>query len=557
MAVIFGVSVFAAESRAQVVPESAEPARIEKRFDPVRKPLSTDEPLVPKGADEATPPDNAKEITFDLKEIRFEGATVYAADELLPLYESYLGERVSLADVYAVANALTRKYRNDGFILSRAVVPAQRIKEGVVIIKVIEGFIDRVLLKGERRDYIDLIRVYGSKIAEARPLNVRDLERYLLLMRDIPGHHAESLLQPSPDKPGAADLVIETEYDPVDASISFDNRGTRYVGPRQLTASVGGNALAGLGEQITVRAITTGLVSTGDRHELKFFDVGYRQTVTGEGTTLGARFAKSLSQPGYTLKISDVKSRSTTANVEIRHPFIRSRARNLSGRASFSYVNSETKFAGTMLSKDRVRSVRLGGTYDFVDGWRGINMLDVEISKGLHVLDSSDKENAYLSRATGRPDYLKWTASASRLQHIWSKLNLFAAASGQHSAHNLLSSEEFGVGGSGFGRGYDPSEITGDHGLAGKAELQWGDSFDLPVTLDWQLYGFFDAGAVYHTGDDNRDTLTSTGAGVRFNITDYISGYLEWAKPLTRPVAAQRPDDGNDHRFFFFLSARM
>lgn len=48
-------------------------------------------------------------------------------------------------------------------------------------------------------------------------------------------------------------------------------------------------------------------------------------------------------------------------------------------------------------------------------------------------------------------------------------LNPYLAATAQTSfGQSLLSPKQFGVGGSQFGRGYDPSEITGDSGVAGK-----------------------------------------------------------------------------------------
>jgi len=51
-----------------------------------------------------------------------------------------------------------------------------------------------------------------------------------------------------------------------------------------------------------------------------------------------------------------------------------------------------------------------------------------------------------------------------------------------------------------------------------------------------------------------RQDLTSTGLGVRFNVTDSISGYLEMNKPVSDNVAAE----GNkDPRFFFSLSNRF
>ena len=42
---------------------------------------------------------------------------------------------------YAIADRITTKYRNDGYILSRAIVPAQRISGGALQVQVVEGYI--------------------------------------------------------------------------------------------------------------------------------------------------------------------------------------------------------------------------------------------------------------------------------------------------------------------------------------------------------------------------------------------------------------------------------
>jgi hemolysin activation/secretion protein len=75
---------------------------------------------------------------------------------------------------------------------------------------------------------------------------------------------------------------------------------------------------------------------------------------------------------------------------------------------------------------------------------------------------------------------------------------------------------------------------------------------------DIQAYTFFDYGTVWNriqtsTGSSKQD-LSSIGLGFRFNVTDHLSGYLEFDKPLNREVAAE----GNkDLRTFFSLSAHF
>ena len=144
----------------------------------------------------------------------------------------------------------------------------------------------------------------------------------------------------------------------------------------------------------------------------------------------------------------------------------------------------------------------------------------------------------------------------SRLQPVYNRVNVFFAAKAQYAAVRLLSPEEFAIGGAFIGRGYDPSEISGDHGMAGIMELQYGQPVTLPVLNDIQIYGFYDLGVVYQVENSTKASVSSAGGGIRANFTNWLSGYIEVAKPLTRRVGTQITGDGKDPRVFFSLAIR-
>jgi hemolysin activation/secretion protein len=110
---------------------------------------------------------------------------------------------------------------------------------------------------------------------------------------------------------------------------------------------------------------------------------------------------------------------------------------------------------------------------------------------------------------------------------------------GQWADDQLLSSEEFGLGGSYIGRAYDFSEISGDHGVGSLIELRYGRDVENKVLRGYQLYGFYDIGAVWNDGDGeaDRQTLASAGAGVRMALPGSLRINLEYARALTRPVS--------------------
>lgn len=145
--VLGNYSIFLSNSYAQVtIPKTAEPSRIHKRFEPFPTPKSKLPPLIPPNLEE-TSIDELHRVKFFLSGVLIEGSTVYKDSDFLPLYEGYLGTKIDLAKIHEIATRITKKYHNDGYILSKAIVESQQIKNGIVKIKAIEVYVDKIEIK--------------------------------------------------------------------------------------------------------------------------------------------------------------------------------------------------------------------------------------------------------------------------------------------------------------------------------------------------------------------------------------------------------------------------
>jgi len=60
-----------------------------------------------------------------------DGATIYNAQELATLYADRLGREADLTALVALAEDITARYREDGYFLSRAVIPEAALHDGV------------------------------------------------------------------------------------------------------------------------------------------------------------------------------------------------------------------------------------------------------------------------------------------------------------------------------------------------------------------------------------------------------------------------------------------
>ena len=508
-------------------------------------------------------PANAENIRFVLRDVNVAGATAFSEQELSSVYGDKVGTEISLADVYTIAAQLTNKFRNSGYILTQVVVPPQTIDGGTVRLNVVEGYIDQVVVEGAGGEHENaLIREYASKIRTGGALNVRELERYLLLINDLPGVEARSVLSPSRNKAGAADLRVIVTRDPFDAFIGADNYGSRFLGPLQTSAAASLNSFFGLNEKITGQVVLA--PQLGEGLELAYFMAAYEQPIGDNGTTFEILGSFTDTDPGWTLDEFHVSGQSQYLRAKVEHPFIRSRAQNLHGRVSFDLRNLQSRNDIEQPSRqDRIRALRVGGRYELMDTLLGvgINSIDLEVARGIDIFGASDDNEQRLTRLEGDPTFTKLNADIQRLQRVTSHVNLLLNVSGQWANGPLLSSEEFGIGGMFVGRGYDPSEITGDEGVSGKAELQWNEPYKIPSRYidDYQLYSFYDAGVVWNedatTSADKRNSLVSVGLGVRAQLfNESTDAGVAVAFPLTRSVATKGDEDP---RYYFNVSHKF
>jgi len=490
-------------------------------------------------------------VTFEFKGVIFENLTVFTAEQLRPDYEPYLDKEVTLSTLNEIVSNITAHYRNAGYVLSRAVLSPQRIEDGIVRIRIISGYVDKVSFEGVK-DTSGLLNDYADKIRDAKPLNTATLERYLLLIEDLPGVTAHAALRPSPSAHGASDIIITITQKPVDGSVTVDNRSTRYLGPVEGSVTVNANNALGLYDRTSLRG-----VSSTSPDEMRYAQVDHQEQLDSEGTKVDVSAGYTHTAPGYRLTPFDINGRDMVYSAEVSHPFIRSRQTNMYGDVKFDVRQTDTSSLGDNLYDDKLRVLRAGGSYDFVDPLLAINKFQGEVSKGLNWDTSSN--TGLRSTATGTPDFIKGTMQASRLQPIEGPVNLYISTTGQASANTLLTAEQFSLGGANFGSAYDPSEIIGDSGIAGRVELQYNRSGDFYYLPNYQLYGFYDIGTVWTrnaaAGLKDTESLADVGVGTRFNIMEPVSGGLEIGWPLTRKVAADG-GDGYMPRLFFSLAYR-
>lgn len=546
---------------ADVLPGGAMPDTVGRAL--TRLPPSTPQSLPPQKIEpeKSTSPlgEQAKKIKFQLNGIEIQGNCVYSTAQLAPLYRDKIGKTISVAELFDIVQNITNYYRNNGYIISRAILPPQHVKGGVVQIKIIEGYLGKVEVT--ERPYCAKCQVYyyGKRIKDCPPLEIKRMERYLLLANELPGTSVRAVLSPSKQATGAADLTLVTINKPVTGYLSYDNYGTRYIGPQQMTANIGFNSIINSGDGIAI----TG-TKTPKGGELMYIDGNYILPIDNEGDRWLVGGTRTHTHPLYVLQPVQIDGLTENYYTSFLWPIIRERSRNLTVRTGGNYLDSNVQTFDIKLYQDHIRSVDVGATYNFADSWYGANLISGDFRQGLPFLGYTQDTSkfALTSRPGGRADYSKITLTMSRLQAFKKgPFSLYMLVTGQWGFNPLLASEQFTFGGSQLGRGYDVAELIGDIGAAGTAELR----FDMPIEKlkinNLQFYVFYDAGMIWNrittVGSPKQLSGTSTGIGARFQVTNYISGNLMYTQTLTKPVQALQlvHHDGRRPRVWFSFVA--
>lgn len=539
-------------AEAQTVPESTRIERLPKQLDipvppTVKQPLLLDAPSVFRSA----VPKGAEKFHFILKQVKIEGATIYTADELAAYYEKMIGKDVSVADIYGVADAITQRYRDDGYVLARAGMPAQHVDNGAIVIHVVEGHVERVRFADDsyRRG---MLAKLAERVLQMRPLHIPTLQHMLLAFNNDSLLSVTSVIEPLEQKgnsEGAVGLLINVERKHLGAMAQLDNSGSRFIGPWQqmVEATMRDGAVAY--DTLRLRELTT-LPSD----ELRYGSLEYTLPLDVFGTALSIQTDIGRSQPGYNLQDFEITGDYKRFALSLEQPWQWARDKKFSGNIGLERKDVQTDLLGSTLYQDVIVAAHIGLERQYADRWEGSTLGTVTLTQGINAFGARKSGSPNLSRANGKSDFTKIDTTITRLQGLGTHFTAAIAASGQYGFSQLLSSEQCGYGGMVFGRAYDASEITGDSCISGSVELRYKGWDVLTPPLHVTPLAFYDIGKTW-TPDDQQSGA-SAGMGLRIAINTKAEAQLTAAFPLTRDIATPLNSSQQGPRYGLHLVGR-
>ena len=169
------------------------------------------------------------ELSFALQQVIWNPSEILTKDQIQAVTASYIGKQVTLKDLREMADKITNIYRDKGYMTCGAVLPPQRIHDGVVEVRLIEGKTGKVNLTGNRytkTGYImNRINLKPGEIANTEKLN-RDL-RWFQGTNDV---QLRVVMKPGAEE-GTTDYDIMA-FEPQNQSVTLytDNDGYESSG---------------------------------------------------------------------------------------------------------------------------------------------------------------------------------------------------------------------------------------------------------------------------------------------------------------------------------------
>jgi hemolysin activation/secretion protein len=459
-----------------------------------------------------------KSVRFILGGLRVEGATVFTAEELTAPYQSRYGAEISFEEARRIADAMTKKYRDAGYLLSRVVLPAEQgtvdAKNAQLRLQALEGYIAAIEYQGEAELVAQFKSWWGvieQRLLAKRPLKHADFEREMLLLQDLPGIGVSSSFNPAAETSGAAVLVLELKRKRLDASVSGGNTGTKSAGRGILTVNLGLAAWPLIGGHTTLS-----YTQATHRREYASLQLAHAHRFVN-GLIVNASVARSLSpEPDSDFaRAFDYETESQTFSTGFSYPVIRGRDMNLNAGLGYEHRNSEADLAQAPYTRDRLRNLSVNVDFDFSDEWGGVTQLTASLTRGLDWFDATDRDDR-ASTPIAPAHFTRHILYLSRNQALPGNFSAFAAAEAQFSNAPLSSYNRYTLGGSQFGRGYDSGVSENDNGLAASLEGRWNGNL---ANLSLQPFVFIDWGKTWAetrvAGSRNAEYIASTGIGVR------------------------------------------
>jgi hemolysin activation/secretion protein len=490
------------------------------------------------------------EIDVEIKTIRVQGETILTPAEIDAITKPLEGKTVTLAELRLAVDDLTQIYLERGYITSRAVLEEASLEDGQIQVRIIEGTVKQVRVKGTKRleNYVrDRVN-----LAIGKPLNTARLEDQLRLLRLDPLFENVEASISAGDQPEVGMSVVEVrvkESDRFNAKVSVDNYSPPSVGSERLGLQAEYRSSIKGGDRIAARYYPRlqGFTNTYDLGLEYQIPVNARNGTLTAGVNINRN--EVINPIGEDLEDLEITGESERYNLGFRQPIINNPRQELALSLGFDYQDGQTLLfqEGTAFGlgadengETTTSVIRFGQEYisrQISGAWAWRSQLNF----GINTLGATENEDPI-------PDgqFFSWLGQAQRVQILNPNNFLVIQADVQLTPDALLPSQQFVIGGGQSVRGYRQNVRSGDNGLVLSIEDRWAiykSQAGKPIVT---FTPFANLGTVWNQGDNpnelpDQNFIAALGVGFIWQPLKDLNIQLNYAPPLISL------DDKNDN----------
>ena len=429
-----------------------------------------------------------------------------------------------------IARIIERLYHEDGYFLARA-----RFDSDIQAVIVDEGQISSLHVEGVDADMFALIRSYAAPLLADPAISHAEIERVLMLVRDIETITAVVELVTSTEDGTTQMRIIAEEHLSNWGRLTLDTPARSIDDAIRINLEQNYYHTATAGDLLRLNVQGINNLDNGNN---KFSgSLAYRTPAGPAGGYLEAYVGTYTARHDARGTLSSVDSSGSTAILAYGFPTLRA-------SDHYGYVIGELRYTQTDIDSPLVNSNEsvTVASLVWIDGQIAATGNAVEYALSLSAGEQSDDPLSANNFHYGRVG-LGWNSSA---QFIQRELNVSLQLLGQLSDEVLPGSENFVMGGQNINRGYNYGELAGDSGFVISGEVSAVETIDFRRNFTLMPFAFAEIGwAASNTFSESfarSEEGASIGIGFDFSLLSKQYGRFYAALPLIDgPVSRDDP----------------
>ncbi len=447
---------------------------------------------------------------------------------------------ITLGQIESIADKITRFYRERGFILAKAYIPKQHVRDGIVTLTLLLGMLGEVEVHNNKIYKASTVEsVFGDMLT--MPVTSSEVEEKLYLINDFPGLTVNGFFEPG-HQVGDTKLNINvTQEKKYSSNIRIDDHGTSGTGLYRLFADFQINNPLGTADFLNLSVLQTAAPENvffwRANYQTNLFSPRFKFVIAASEN----QFLVDQSTLGTSQGLKGVVG---VQDIGLRYDIQRSRIKNSRVELHYELVDSDLRIGDFNSDSfdERLNNTTISYIFDT------LNEKDRVLHQGNIRLTSSNitfgvdpgQDNSFLMLNT---DYTR--LSFMKVPFSESMSRLILRTNLQYVGKKISSVSRYAVAGPTRVRAFSSDVFSADDAF--DFGIDW--VFNAPDLFDFRLFSdislkdiakpfvFFDVGygrqySITSNASDVIAVLADIGLGLQFAKGSEFNGNLQVAFPL-------------------------